>query len=264
VALVPFAVKVAVPAPGTENGVAPESVKVPACAPVAKVTVAVAVLSAFKIAVPPTLTEPESREKVALLTILPLGRWLRAVKLPEIDKAEIVEVRVLAMVEAAVGAVVPPTETEAQLMVPAPAIVADVAMVALFCSVIPALIARTTPALTVKVEALTLALLKVTELIVAFAVTITESPARMITSSAGPGTVPPGQGALAVVEFQLPLPAVVIVAAKPVDPQSKADRQTKNGRAFDDFERTGLPEDGERAGFKICSIAWFLILNPHP
>jgi hypothetical protein len=30
------------------------------------------------------------------------------------------------------------------------------------------------------------------------------------------GTVPPGHGAFTVVEFQLPLPAVVTVAAKPV------------------------------------------------
>ena len=128
---VPLGVKVAVPTP-VEKGVAPESVRVPVCAPVAKVTVAVAVVSAFRTTLPPTLTEPEPRANVALLTMLPPGRRLRAVKLPEIVKVEIVEARVQAMVEAAVGAVVPPTETETQLMVPAPVIVAEVAAVALF------------------------------------------------------------------------------------------------------------------------------------
>jgi hypothetical protein len=63
------------------------------------------------------------------------------------------------------------------------------------------------------VAAVVLALLKATELMVAFAVTVIESPARMMTSSVVAGTVPPGQGAFTVVEFQLPLPAVVVVAA---------------------------------------------------
>jgi hypothetical protein len=164
---------------------------------------------------------------MALLIIPAPGRRLRAVKFPETDKVEIVEVSVLVMVETGVGVVVPPTETEAHVTVPAPAIVADVAMVALFCNVIPAVMVRKTLALTVKVAALALALLNVTELMVASAVTVIESPARIITSSVGAGTVPPGQGALAVVESQLPLPAVVIVAPKHSDWQTKAARKAR-------------------------------------
>ena len=76
---------------------------------------------------------------------------------------------------------------------------------------------KTTLELTVSVAALVLVLLKAAELIVASAVTVIESPARMITSSVVAGTVPPGHGAFATVEFQLPLPAVVIVAAKAVE-----------------------------------------------
>jgi hypothetical protein len=53
------------------------------------------------------------------------------------------------------------------------------------------------------------------ELMDASTVTVMESPARMMTSLVEAGTAPPGHGALTVVELQLPLPAVVIVAAKP-------------------------------------------------
>jgi hypothetical protein len=45
------------------------------------------------------------------------------------------------------------------------------------------------------------------------AVFVTELPAAMTTSDPAGGTVPPGHGAFGVVEFQLPLPAVVMVAA---------------------------------------------------
>lgn len=55
---------------------------------------------------------------------------------------------------------------------------------------------------TVQVEVAVLA--KVIELIVALAVTVTVSPGRITTSSVEEGTVPPGQGAFAVVEFQKP------------------------------------------------------------
>lgn len=45
------------------------------------------------------------------------------------------------------------------------------------------------------------------------AVIVTVWPLAMTTSVPAAGTVPPGQGAFAVVEFQLPEPAVVTVAA---------------------------------------------------
>jgi hypothetical protein len=132
--------------------------------------------------------------------------------LPEIDKVEIVEVRVVEL-DAVTAAVVPPTVTEAQVIVPAPCIVAAVLAAAALRRVIPAVTVRVTPELTVKVAAVALVLLKLIELIVASSVTVTESPGRITISSVGDGTVPPGQGALTVVEFQLPLPAVVMVAA---------------------------------------------------
>lgn len=223
--MVPFGLNVAVPAPGVENGVAPASVKVPDCAPVAKVKVAVAVVSAFKMALPPTLTEPDARANVALLITAALGRLLRTLMFPETAKLDTVDVSVQVIVEAIVGVVVPPTAKEAQLTVPEPAIVADVATVALFCRVIPVDTVNKTLAFTVIVAGVELELLNATELIVAFAVTVIASPARMITSSVLCGTVPPGQGALAVVEFQLPLPAVVTVAALP--PMVAANNMTR-------------------------------------
>ena len=87
---------------------------------------------------------------------------------------------------------------------------------------------RTKVPLTVSVAAVTLMLLNATELMVALAVTVIESPARMMTSSVIAGTVPPGQGAFAVMEFQLPLPAVVTVAAKPVDVPRKVVSRASN------------------------------------
>ena len=94
---------------------------------------------------------------------------------------------------------------------------------------------RMTLELTVKVAVVAAVFANVIELIVAFAVTVMESPGRMITSSVDAGTVPLGQGAFAVVEFQLPLPAVVIVAADPVVAQAKLNRSASRGRALDHF-----------------------------
>ena len=48
------------------------------------------------------------------------------------------------------------------------------------------------------------------------AVFVTELPVAMTTSDPAGGTVPPGHGAFGVVEFQFPLPAVVMVAARPM------------------------------------------------
>jgi hypothetical protein len=100
--------------------------------------------------------------------------------------------------------------TEAQLIVPAPCSVAAVLALALFCNVIPAVTVRVIPELTVKVPTEVLALLNVIELIVSFAVTVTESPARMTTSSVDAGT-PDGDQQLAV--SQLHVPVLVLVAA---------------------------------------------------
>ena len=123
----PFAVNVPVP----ENGVAPERVSVPVPAPVFRVRVAVAPPAlGVKVTVPPTLTEPELKANVALLFLLPLiPATLRP---PEMDKLEIVEVKIVVSLPLSVKVVVLPTETDAQLIVPAPAIVAPVLEAAAF------------------------------------------------------------------------------------------------------------------------------------
>lgn len=56
-------------------------------------------------------------------------------------------------------------------------------------------------------------LFTVTPAIVAAALTVTVWPLAITTVSVVAGTVPPGQGASGVVEFQFPLPVVVICAA---------------------------------------------------
>jgi hypothetical protein len=59
--------------------------------------------------------------------------------------------------------------------------------------------------------------------------TVIESVDRIATSSADEGTVPPGHGELEVVEFQSPLPAVVTVAAQPIEaPMSVASNASSD------------------------------------
>ena len=58
------------------------------------------------------------------------------------------------------------------------------------------------------------ALLNATELQVLFPSAVKANPLPTIISSPFAGIVPPGQGALGVVELQLPVPVVVTVAAK--------------------------------------------------
>jgi hypothetical protein len=111
------------------------------------------------------------------------------------------------------GVTVVPTVIDAQLIFPDPVIVATGLTEVLLWRVIPAVTVRVTPELTVNVRAVAAVLEKVIELIVASAVTVMLSPGRMITSSVEAGTIPLGQGAFGVVEFQLPLPDVVIFAA---------------------------------------------------
>lgn len=130
VAPVPFAMNVPVP----ENGVAPESVRVPVWAPVAKLKVAVAppavVVNATAL---PTLTEPEPRLNTALFNLDELEPSLPVIaKLPVIDKVEIVEVSVVVLVLFGVTFVVPPTVSDAAVSVPTPAIVAAVFAAAAF------------------------------------------------------------------------------------------------------------------------------------
>ena len=215
---------VAVPAPGVENGVEPGSVSVPVCAPVAKVSVAVAPEAAFKTTLPATLIEPEANANVAWLMGAPFF-CACAVRLPEIMSERIVEESVLVRVPL-VGKVLPPVTIEAQLSEPAPAIVAAVFRVAEFCRVTATVTLRFTPALTVKVAELALALLKVIELMVASLATVIASPARITTSSVELGGIPAGHGAFGLVESQLPLPAVVKVAPRLANGRSKGRAQT--------------------------------------
>ena len=109
------------------------------------------------------------------------------------DNAAIVDVKIVVLVLFK-DVTVPPTLTDAQLIVPVPCIVAAVFPLALFCRVMPLVSVRVTLGLTVNIAAEVLLLLKVIEVIVAAAVTGFESPARMTTVSTGAGTVPPGQG----------------------------------------------------------------------
>ena len=136
------------------------------------------------------------------------------------EKVESVEVNKV-IPSPVVVVTVPPTVSELQLIVPAPAIIAVVLPVAAFCIVIIPVKPDTvsvTPELTVKVREAVLVFRKVIELIVALAVTVTLSPGRICTLSRDEGTTPPGHGALTVVEFQLPSPAVVMVACPIVFP----------------------------------------------
>jgi hypothetical protein len=106
------------------------------------------------------------------------------------------------------------------LIVPAPWIRTDVFLFAPFWLVIPAVTVKVTPEFTVKVAVLAALLLNIIELAVAFAVTLTEAPARIIALSVLAGTTPPDQE---LVAFQLPPDAVVsLVAPKLAEVPKKA------------------------------------------
>ena len=66
---VPFKVTVSVPAPGDVQGVAPDRVSVPVCAPPFMRIKEVELAAGFMATEPATLVEPESREKVLLLVL---------------------------------------------------------------------------------------------------------------------------------------------------------------------------------------------------
>src|SRR5438309_10414463 len=106
VALVPFAVNVTVPLPLFVNGVNPDNVNVPVCAPVPNVRVETPPLeSLFCTTLPPTLTDPELKAKVASFSLLALACRPVIDKLPVTDRFEIVEVRVVVCVEFALGVI---------------------------------------------------------------------------------------------------------------------------------------------------------------
>ncbi len=81
--------------------------------------------------------------------------------------------------------VVPPTVSDAHLILPAPVIVAALLLFAAFCRVIPPVTVRVIPELTVKVALL---LVKVIEFTVVSAVTVTEALDPIVTSSSEAGT----------------------------------------------------------------------------
>jgi hypothetical protein len=76
--------------------------------------------------------------------------------------------------------------------------------------VIPAVTVKVTPEFAVKVAVPAVLLLNMIEFAVAFAVTVTEAPARITALSVLAGTTPPDQE---LVAFQLPPDAVVILVA---------------------------------------------------
>jgi hypothetical protein len=76
--------------------------------------------------------------------------------------------------------------------------------------VIPEVTVKVTPEFTVKVAVPAALLLKIIEFAVAFAVTVTEAPAKITALSVLAGTTPPDQE---LVAFQLPPDAVVILVA---------------------------------------------------
>ena len=75
---------------------------------------------------------------------------------------------------------------------------------------IPEVTVKVTPEFTVKVAVPAALLLKIIEFAVAFAVTVTEAPAKITALSVLAGTTPPDQE---LVAFQLPPDAVVILVA---------------------------------------------------
>ena len=97
----PLAVNVLVPDPLVENGVVPESISVPVCAPLANDRVEVS--PSTKTTVPPTVTEPELKSNVALFFRWPDPARLIIDKLFVMVRFAMVLVRVVVNVELALG-----------------------------------------------------------------------------------------------------------------------------------------------------------------
>ena len=102
-----------------------------------------------------------------------------------------------------------PTDSDAALIDPAPLKVPVALAAARFGNVMEVVTVNVTVVLTVSVEPLP----TVIELQVLLPSTVSVNPAPMTMSSVLAGIVPPGHGALGVVELQFPLPVVVTVAA---------------------------------------------------
>lgn len=117
---------------------------------------------------------------------------------------------------------VPPTVSEAQVIVPSPVILANTGWLAKFCTVIPVFTLRVTPELTVRNGVPVL--LKVIELIVAFVVTVIMALPAITASSPAPGGVPPTHELPA---FQSPPEAVeVTVAASALTKPTASNNET--------------------------------------
>ena len=131
----------------------------------------------------------------------------------------------------------PPTFTEMQFIVPAPSKFDFLSSEAEFCTVIPAapITFRIKPELTISLLSELLVLLKVIELITVFVVTVMVWPGAMMTSSPAVGMKPPGQGALGVVEFQLPLPALVTVTAFDIEALASMNSAATTAQAANFF-----------------------------
>ena len=189
------------------NGVAPESVSVPVCAPFSNVSSTTEPAGSFKTTLPPTLTEPDSKRNLGLLSKKPSSTPVSE-RSPESARVEIVEV-MLVMASPVRVVVVPPTVRDAALMVPNPDIVAVLLPPALFCIVMASVTVRTMPVLTTKSpppepKSILFA--------AASAVTVIAIPVVMTTSSPEPGTPPP-QPLHVAGTFQSPLATAVQVAA---------------------------------------------------
>jgi hypothetical protein len=120
------------------------------------------------------------------------------------------------------GVVVPPTVSEAHVIVPAPWIATEVFVATAFHCVIAPLTVSVVAELTDNVAVLAPVLVKTTALTVWLAVTVIVAPGTIMAVSVEPGTVPPTQDD---VLFQLPPDAVLtrVEASAPVSPQPKAN-----------------------------------------
>src|ERR1051325_9644147 len=94
------------------------------------------------------------------------------------------------------------------------------------------------PEPTTSLPLLPLALTKIGPVNVRVSVIVTVVLPAIQTVSLSAGTVPPGHGALAVVEFQLPVPVLVIVAAL-VARHNKRHKQLTTARVCFVFIRSG-------------------------
>ena len=144
-----------------------------------------------------------------MILVVPDPIQLAIVRLPLTVNTEIDEVRMEVLVVPAPGFPSVPTTIVAQVTDPAPVMDAAVLFPDALNRVILVVTVSVMPVLTVTEPAAEDVPLKVTELTLVLTVTVIPSPGLINTSSDNPGTTPPDQ---VVVEFQKPLPALVIDA----------------------------------------------------